>query len=91
MLKVQEANKQSLAKHRTSTVSQENSEIQEVTEGTQREMDGSKKTLLSIVYWEQENRYVNHRNKIPFTSLHKTNSNKLQFWTLTFSNSEQKI
>lgn len=50
MLKVQEANKQSLAKHRTSTVSQENSEIQEVTEGTQREIDGSKKTLLNIVY-----------------------------------------
>lgn len=51
LLKVQEANKQSLAKHRTSTVSQEeNSEIQEVTEGTQREIDGSKKTLLSIVY-----------------------------------------
>lgn len=50
MLKVQEANQQSLAKHRTSTVSQENSEIQEVTEGTQREIDGSKKTLLSIVY-----------------------------------------
>lgn len=49
MLNVQEANKQSLAKHRKSTVSlEENSEKQEVIEGTQREIDGSKKTLLSI-------------------------------------------
>lgn len=49
MLKVQEANKQSLAKHRKSTVSlEENSEKQEVTEGMQREFDGSKKTPVNI-------------------------------------------
>lgn len=49
MLKVQEANKQSLAKHRKSTVSlEENSEKQEVTEGMQREFNGSKKTPVNI-------------------------------------------